>query len=83
MTHLVILPILLPLIAGSVLLLAENLGAGARRAIGLAATLALLPVALLLLDRVGDGTHLVYALGDWARPFGIVLVAHRRAGRMP
>ena len=82
MTHLVILPILLPLIAGSVLLLAEKLGAGSRRAIALVATLALLPVALLLLDRVGDGTHLVYALGDWAPPFGIVLVADRLAVAM-
>ena len=82
MTHLVILPILLPLIAGSVLLLAEKLGAGLRRAIALVATLALLPVALLLLDRVGDGTRLVYALGDWAPPFGIVLVADRLAVAM-
>jgi len=81
-THLVILPILLPLIAGSVLLLAEKLGTGSRRAIALAATIALLPVALLLLDRVGDGTHLVYALGDWAPPFGIVLVADRLAVAM-
>ena len=82
MSHLVILPILLPLIAGSVLLLAEKLEAGSRRAIALAATLALLPVALLLLDRVGDGTHFVYALGDWAPPFGIVLVADRLAVAM-
>ena len=82
MTHLVILPILLPLLAGSLLLLAEKQEAGLRRAIALGATLALLPVGLLLLDRVGDGTHLVYALGDWAPPFGIVLVADRLAVAM-
>jgi multicomponent K+:H+ antiporter subunit D len=76
-THLVILPILLPLLAGSVLLFGARLDLGARRAIALVATLALLPVGLLLLERVLDGTHLVYALGDWAPPFGIVLVADR------
>ncbi len=82
MTHLVILPILLPLVAGSALLLAERLGAGPRRVIAFAATLSLLPVAMLLLERVADGTHLVYALGDWAPPFGIVLVADRLAAAM-
>jgi multicomponent K+:H+ antiporter subunit D len=81
-THLVILPVLLPLVAGSLLLLAARFGDAARRAIGLAATLALLPLAVLLLDRVADGTHLVYALGDWAPPFGIVLVADRLAAVM-
>jgi multicomponent K+:H+ antiporter subunit D len=80
--HLVILPLLLPLIAGSLLLIAGRLGDGARRALGLGATLALLPVALLLLERVADGTHLVYALGGWAPPFGIVLVADRLAVAM-
>ena len=79
MTHLVILPILLPLVAGSVLLFGARLAQGARRALAFAATLALLPVALLLLERVHDGTQLVYALGDWAPPFGIVLVADRLA----
>jgi len=81
-THLVILPVLLPLVAGSLLLLATGLGNGARRAIALVATFALLPVALLLLERVADGAHLVYALGDWAPPFGIVLVVDRLAVAM-
>jgi len=78
-THLVILPVLIPLLAGSLLLLGAKLGHGTRRAVAFAATLALLPVALALLERVIDGSHLVYALGDWAPPFGIVLVADRLA----
>ena len=77
MSHLPILPVVLPLLAGSLLLLTARLADGLRRALGLVATLALLPVALLLLAAVVDGTHLVYALGDWAPPFGIVLVADR------
>jgi len=80
--HLVILPVLIPLVAGSLLLLAARAGAGLRQAIAVLATVALLPVALLLLDRVGDDLHLVYALGDWAPPFGIVLVADRLAALM-
>ena len=80
--HLVTLPVLLPLLAGGVLLLGASWGDGARRAVALAATVALLPVALLLLERVADGSHLVYALGDWAPPFGIVLVADRLAVAM-
>ena len=79
MSHLPILPVVLPLLAGTLLLLTPRLADGVRRALGLAATFALLPVALLLFAQAGDGTHLVYALGDWAPPFGIVLVADRLA----
>jgi multicomponent K+:H+ antiporter subunit D len=82
MSHLLILPIVIPLLAGSVLLLARRLSHGWRRAIGIAATLALLPIALSLLSRVADGMHLVYALGAWPPPFAIVLVADRLAAFM-
>jgi multicomponent K+:H+ antiporter subunit D len=81
-SHLPILPILLPLLAGSLLLLATGMAESLRRSIGLAATLALLPIAVALLLRVADGTHLVYALGDWPPPFGIVLVVDRLAAFM-
>ena len=82
MNHLPMLPILLPLLAGSLLLLATRMAEGLRRSIGLVATLALLPIAVALLLRVADGTHLVYALGDWPPPFGIVLVVDRLAAFM-
>jgi hypothetical protein len=75
-THLVILPVLLPLIAGSVLLLAAKLGSGLRRAIGLAATLALLPVALLLLERVRARKEGRRDLGDEAT--GLALLEELR-----
>jgi multicomponent K+:H+ antiporter subunit D len=41
-----------------------------------------LPLALALLARVDEGVHLVYALGDWPPPYGIVLVADRLAALM-
>jgi multicomponent K+:H+ antiporter subunit D len=76
------LPVLLPLLAGSLLLLAGRGAGDLRRAVGLGAALLLLPVALLLMARVADGTHLVYSVGAWPVPFGIVLVADRLAALM-
>ena len=82
MTHLPILPVLLPLVAGIVLLALRNAPLTLQRGISLAATLALVPLALALLTSAADGTHLVYKLGDWDAPFGIVLVADRLAAWM-
>ena len=65
MSHLVVLPLLIPLVAAAVLLLAGRAGRLAERTIGLAATAALLPVAILLLERVAGGEVLVY--GDPAK----------------
>jgi multicomponent K+:H+ antiporter subunit D len=81
-SHLIILPIVMPLLAGTCLLLGSHLSAGLRRSIGFVATLVLLPVAVLLLARVADGAHLVYALGAWPPPFAIVLVADRLTALM-
>lgn len=77
--HLTVAPVLLPLVAGIVLLLARGAGIGFARAFGLAAALGQLGLALLLSGAVADGDILVYALGNWSAPFGIVLVADRLA----
>jgi multicomponent K+:H+ antiporter subunit D len=82
MNHLVIAPVLLPLVTGSLLLLAGRAGAARRRALGLAGTALLLPSALLLMAQVSGGSYLVYALGAWPPPFGIVLVADRLSALM-
>ena len=82
MNHLVIGPLLLPLITGVVLILLRGSAARVRRALSGAATLALVGVALALLLRVSDGEVLVYQLGNWPAPFGIVLVADRLAAIM-
>jgi multicomponent K+:H+ antiporter subunit D len=81
-SHLAIAPILLPLIAGILLLLFRGVDLRLRRAFSLAAVLGQIGLALLLLDRVGDGRIVVYALGDWPAPYGIVLVADRLAAWM-
>jgi multicomponent K+:H+ antiporter subunit D len=80
--HLAILPVVLPLVVGIVLIVLRNAPRALQRAVAVAATLALLPLALALIQATGDGTHLVYKLGNWEAPYGIVLVADRLAAWM-
>jgi multicomponent K+:H+ antiporter subunit D len=80
--HLVLLPVLIPLLAGSLLLLAGRAGMAVERSIGLVATTVSLLVAVVLLMRVGSGELLVYYPGNWPAPYGIVLVADRLSALM-
>jgi multicomponent K+:H+ antiporter subunit D len=82
MNHLIILPVVLPLLAGLVLLLGVNRSQAWQRTVALAATAALLPVGLLLLQQANQDIYGVYALGDWVAPFGIVLVLDRLSALM-
>jgi len=82
MNHLVIAPLLLPLLAGITLLLLRGSATPMRQAVSMLATLALVVIAFWLLLQVGDGSVLVYRLGDWPAPFGIVLVADRLSALM-
>jgi multicomponent K+:H+ antiporter subunit D len=82
MSHLVIAPLLLPLLAGTALLLLRSSDTTVRRGLSIVSTLALVGVALTLLLQVAGGEILVYRLGNWAAPFGIVLVADHLAAVM-
>ena len=82
MNHLVILPILLPLLCGALALLVVRRGDALPRLLNLAGCLLLLPLTLWLLQDTSGGGYRVYALGDWPAPFGIVLVADRLAALM-
>lgn len=81
--HLIIGPIILPLVAAAGMLLLEERRRILKGLISLAVMTGILAMAVLLLhqsaigaaDR-GDVAH-VYSLGDWAAPYGIVLVADR------
>jgi len=76
--HALILPILLPFAAGVGLLLLPGSDALIQqRRLSLAATVALLPLAALLLLFTTDGAERFYAIGHWPTPFGIVLVLDR------
>ncbi|HSO10440.1 MAG TPA: proton-conducting transporter membrane subunit, partial [Desulfoprunum sp.] len=77
MSHWIMAPLLLPLLAGMVNLLLVRRGPGPRRLVSLLTTAALLPVATLLLLRADSGEIVVYQLGNWPAPFGISLVLDR------
>ncbi|HKS62849.1 MAG TPA: monovalent cation/H+ antiporter subunit D [Xanthobacteraceae bacterium] len=83
--HLIIAPVLLPLLAGAVIL---TFGSEGRRnfnaAVNVVSSFALVAVAVGLLRAADAGPGLagVYRLGDWPAPFAIVLVADRLSAVM-
>jgi multicomponent K+:H+ antiporter subunit D len=82
--HLPILPILLPLVAGAVMIPLDEQRRGLRAALSIASALAMLAVAVALLVRADAGRDMVsvYHLGDWPARIGIVLVADRLSALM-
>ncbi len=81
LAHLPVLPIVVPLVAGAVLMLVQERHRRARvtialtsAAVQLAAAVALLVLSAGLLPGTWDGGIGVYRIGDWPAPFGIVLV---------
>lgn len=75
-------PVLLPMWAGILALLAGQNRPGLQRVIGLSATALLVPLSLLLYRHAAGGEISVCALGNWPAPFGIVLVLDRLAAVM-
>lgn len=82
MSHLIIAPILLPLLTGILLLLGTGRPPRIQRGISLLSAAAQLLIALALLRLAATDQILVYALGNWAPPFGIVLVVDRLSALM-
>ena len=75
-------PLLLPLVAGALLLVLEASGLAAKRVLSAAATVALIPVALGLMAIAANGEQQIYYVGNWPAPFGIVLVLDRLSALM-
>ena len=82
MNHWIIAPVLLPLVAGALLLVLESSGLTVKRALSVASTAALIPVALGLVSVAAGGEQQIYYVGDWPAPFGIVLVLDRLSALM-
>ncbi len=80
--HAAILPILIPFAAALLQLATKGLGIAAQRAIGLFGALLGVLAAIWLVTLADAGNVLVYALGDWVAPFGIVLAVDRLAAMM-
>lgn len=82
MNHLPFAALLLPLLAGIALILLRDAVTARHRLLSIAAVAGLVAVAVALLLQVSDGQVLVYRLGNWSAPFGIVLVVDRLAAGM-
>lgn len=82
MTHWVIMPVVLPAILAPFIILAARYHMGIQRVFSVAGVLALIAIALGLAVQTSDGTVMLYQLGDWAAPFGIVLVGDRLSTMM-
>jgi multicomponent K+:H+ antiporter subunit D len=86
--HLIIAPILIPFFAGALMLVYDERQRQAKLTISLVAVAATLLAAVELLIRskgselTGNNDIGFYLLGDWAAPYGIVLVVDRLSAMM-
>jgi multicomponent K+:H+ antiporter subunit D len=81
MNHLAIIPVLLPAFTAMALLLGARIDQVTKRSVSLLSVLALVGVSIALMTQASAET-VVYYLGDWPAPFGIVLVLDRLAALM-
>ena len=80
--HLVIAPILLPLVAAIAMLVIGSRRVALQRAVGLASCLGLVALAALLAWHADRGGTSVYLVGNWAAHLGIALAVDRLAAIM-
>jgi multicomponent K+:H+ antiporter subunit D len=80
--HLIIAPIVLPLVAGALLAVYDERRQFLKGLINLASTLTTLYIAIVLLQQADTSATGVYLLGNWPAPFGIVLVLDRLSAMM-
>ncbi|WP_420014041.1 monovalent cation/H+ antiporter subunit D [Tateyamaria sp.] len=82
MTHWIVAPVILPALLAPFIVLAARYHIGIQRVFSVVGVLALIATAAGLAWQTSDGTVLLYQLGDWAAPFGIVLVGDRLSTMM-
>ena len=82
MTHWIVAPVVLPAMLAAFIVLVVRFHINLARVFSVAGTLALLGISAGLAWQVSDGSVGLYQLGDWAAPFGIVLVADRLSTMM-
>ena len=82
MTHWLVAPVILPAVLAPFIVLAARYHIGIQRVFSVAGVLALIAIGAGLVWATADGTVMLYQLGDWAAPFGIVLVGDRLSAMM-
>ncbi len=82
MTHWLIAPVALPAMLAPFIVLAARHHIGIQRVFSIVGVLTLIVISAGLVWATADGTIMLYQLGDWAAPFGIVLVGDRLSTTM-
>ena len=82
MTHWIAAPIILPALVAPFIVLAARYHIGIQRVLSVVGVLALIAIAAALAWQTADGSIILYRMGDWAAPFGIVLVGDRLSTMM-
>lgn len=82
MNHWLIVPVVLPAFVGPLIVLGMRHDLVLQRVASTAATAAQLALAVWLMIQAAGGEVQVYRLGNWAAPFGIVLMLDRLAALM-
>ncbi|HRD99460.1 MAG TPA: monovalent cation/H+ antiporter subunit D, partial [Rubrivivax sp.] len=80
--HALVMPIVLPLVAGALLLVLEKARSRAVKPVSLLATGALLILAARLMEQAAHGEVAAYLLGNWRAPWGIALALDRLSALM-
>lgn len=76
--HLVVTPVLLPLVVSAAILLFDEQRRKLKRGLALIAVLGLIANAIaLVILTAKDSVPMVYLIGNWTAPFGITLVADK------
>lgn len=82
MSHLIILPIVLPAILAPFIIMVIRFHLDLQRIFSLAGTIALVGITGAMMAQATSGDIQVYELGNWPAPFGIVLVLDRLSALM-
>ncbi|WP_298843971.1 monovalent cation/H+ antiporter subunit D [uncultured Roseobacter sp.] len=82
MIHWIVAPVVLPALLAPFIVLAARYHLGIQRVFSVVGVLALIVISAGLAWQASDGTVTLYQLGDWAAPFGIVLVGDKLSTMM-
>lgn len=82
MNHLIVVPLLLPLVMGAVIVIGVNRSISWHRTLGLISSLIVTLITAVLLYQAATGPIQMYVLGDWNPPFGIIMVLDRLSAMM-
>ncbi len=82
MNHWIVAPIILPALVAPFIIMVLRYHLDLQRIFSVAGTVGLLGIALTLLAQASGGEVMIYELGNWQAPFGIVLVLDRLSAMM-